>query len=324
MTLKMAVLDTQMQMPQYKVADYKENVWIDWCPGCGDFGIVNAIQSALAKMQTPPHQIAVFSGIGCSSKSPHYFNAYGFHTLHWRVLPSATGAKIGNHKMTVIAVGGDGDGYGIGAGYFLAAGRRNLDFTYIVYNNGVYGLTKGQSSPTLRRGLQTKSMPAPAIVDNVNPIAVALGAGYTWIGRGYALDPRHLADLVQQAIEHRGTALLDVLQTCPTYNDLYTQEWFAGKDKEGTGQKRLYKLEEIGFDPVVHNPSDPDEIIAKKSQALQKSYEWGGRIPIGVFYKIDAPTFEDGLMEHTPALRERALAEMPLERDVTPLFLALA
>ncbi len=316
--IKMAVVNSQPL--KFKVADYKEDIWNDWCVGCGDFGIIAAIQIALANLQTPPHQVAVLSGIGCSGKTPHYINAYGFHTLHGRVLPSATGAKIANHKMTVIAVGGDGDGYGIGAGYFLNTGRRNLDFTYIVYNNGVYGLTKGQSSPTLARGLKTKSMPEAAIQDGVNPIAVALGAGYTFIARGYALDPKHLAGLIQQAIEHRGTALLDVLQTCPTYNDLYTKEWYSGD----AGQKRIYKLEETGYDPVVRDTSNLDEIVAKKSQALMKSYEWGARIPIGVYYQAHAPTYDDALMERTPALREKSLAEMQIDnRDVAPLFRAL-
>ncbi len=319
--IKMAVVDTAL--PQFKVEDYKEEIWNDWCAGCGDFGIVKGIQAALVNMQVPPHRVAILSGIGCSAKTVHYMNTYGFHTLHGRVLPSATGAKLGNHKMTVIAVGGDGDAYGIGAGYFLNTARRNLDLTYIVFDNAVYGLTKGQSSPTLRKGLKTKSMPEPAIQDGVNPIAIALGAGYTWIGRGYALDPAHLAKLIQSAIEHRGTALLDVLQTCPTYNDLYTVEWYAGKGKDPAPGKRLYKLEETGYDPLVHDSSNMDEVVAKKSQALTKSYEWGAHIPIGVFYQINAPTYEDALTERIPALNEYALSEMPLERDVAPLFKAL-
>ncbi len=322
--IKMAVLEPAT-LPKYEVADYKEDLWMDWCPSCGDFGIVRAIQMALTNLQTPPHQVALLSGIGCSAKTVHYVNANGFHTLHGRVLPSATGAKLANHKLTIIAVGGDGDAYGIGAGYFLNSGRRNVDLTYIVFDNAVYGLTKGQSSPTLRRGLQTKSMPEPAIQDNVNPIAIALGAGYTWIGRGYALDTKHLSGLIQQAIEHRGTALLDVLQTCPTYNDLYTVEWFTGKGAEGMGQKRLYKLEDGGYDGVVQDPSNLEEIVAKKSQALVKSYEWGARIPLGVFYKIDVPTYEDALMERLPILREKSLTELVgEERDVTRLFNALA
>src|SRR5579875_665140 len=136
-----------------KPRDYKSDAHINWCPGCGDFGIVTAVQMALAELQLPPHRVAVFSGIGCSGKTPHYIHAYGYHTLHGRVLPVATGAKLSNKDLTVLALGGDGDGYGIGSGYFVNAGRRNVDLTYVVFNNSVYGLTKGQGSPTLRKGL---------------------------------------------------------------------------------------------------------------------------------------------------------------------------
>src|SRR6478672_5697538 len=168
--------------------DFKTEVHNNWCPGCGDFGILAAIQGALAQLQLPPHRVATFSGIGCSGKTPHYLRTYGFHTLHGRVLPVATGAKLANLGLTVLAVGGDGDGYGIGAGYFVNAGRRNLDFTYIVFNNAVYGLTKGQASPTLPKGSKTKSLPEQTILEGINPIALAVGAGYTFIARGYALD----------------------------------------------------------------------------------------------------------------------------------------
>lgn len=304
------------------VRDYQTDVHNNWCPGCGDFGILHAIQMALAQLQIPPHQVAVFSGIGCSGKTPHYINAYGFHTLHGRVLPAATGAKLANPSLTVLAVGGDGDGYGIGAGYFVNAGRRNVDLTYIVFDNGVYGLTKGQAAPTLRKGLKTKSMPEPAIQDGINPIALAIGAGYTFVARGYALDPRHLANLIAAGIRHRGTAFIDVLQTCPTYNDLYTKEWF-GSPSSG----RLYRLEETGYDGEVRDPSNADEVVQKKVQAIAKSYEWGERIPIGVFYRIDLPTYEDGIAARNPRYAQKPLAELSDEelagRDVTPLLHAL-
>ena len=141
------------------IKDYKSELHNDWCAGCGDFGILTSIQMALAQLQLDPDKVAVFSGIGCSGKTPHYINAYGFHTLHGRVLTVATGARLANTKQTVLALGGDGDGYGIGAGYFVGAGRRNVDFAYLVHNNNVYGLTKGQASPTLAKGKKTKSMP---------------------------------------------------------------------------------------------------------------------------------------------------------------------
>ena len=180
--------ETSTPAKKFSLQAYKTEVHVDWCPGCGDFGILSSIQQAFFQLQIPPHRIAMISGIGCSGKTPHYIDTYGLHTLHGRALPVATGAKLANHELTVVAVGGDGDGYGIGAGYFVNSGRRNLDMTYIVFNNGVYGLTKGQASPTLGKGLQTKSMPDPSIQEGINPLAVALGAGYTWIGRGYALE----------------------------------------------------------------------------------------------------------------------------------------
>ncbi|HEY7067579.1 MAG TPA: thiamine pyrophosphate-dependent enzyme [Chloroflexota bacterium] len=301
--------------------DYKTDVHNNWCPGCGDFGILTAIQSALAQLKIPPHKVAVFSGIGCSGKAPHYINAYGFHTLHGRALPTATGAKLANLDLTVLAVGGDGDGFGIGAGYFVNTGRRNLDFTYIVFDNGVYGLTKGQGSPTLARGLQTKSMPEPALQDGINPIALAVGAGYTFIARGFALDVKHLTGLIAAAIEHKGTSFIDVLQTCPTYNDLYTKEWYQGARDS---QPRLYKLEEQGYDSEVHDPSDPEELVAKKLQAIGKSYEWGPRIPLGVYYKANLPTYEQEAIERRPSLGKTPLAAMKLDgRDTTPLLDAL-
>jgi len=309
-----------MTVTPLKAPDFRTEVHNNWCPGCGDFGIITAIQQSFATLQIPPHKIAVLSGIGCSGKTPHYINAYGYHTLHGRVLPVATGMKIANSEMTVVAVGGDGDGYGIGAGYFINSGRRNLDFTYIVYNNGVYGLTKGQGAPTLRKGLMTKSMPEPAIQDGVNPLALAIGAGYTFVARGYALDPRHLSGILTQAIQHPGSAFVDVLQTCPTYNDLYTKEWYAN---QGAGD-RLYKLEESDYDGEVHDPTNMDEVVQKKLQAVAKSYEWGDRIPLGVYYKVEVPSYGAEIAARSPRYGQEPVARMDFSsRDVTPLIESL-
>jgi len=299
---------------------YRTQVHNDWCPGCGDFGIVNAIQMTLLEMQLEPHRVAIFSGIGCSAKTPHYINAYGFHTLHGRVLPIATGAKLANPSLTIIAVGGDGDGLGIGAGHFVNTGRRNLDFTYVLYDNGVYGLTKGQASPTLPKGLRTKSMPAPSIQEGVNPIAMAVASGYTFVARSYALDVRHLKTTLRAAIEHRGSAFIDVLQTCPTYNDINTKEWYAGDDLPSK-TPRLYKLEETGYDGHVVDPTVRNDVNSKKGNALLKSFEWGDKIPIGVFFKLDVATFEDQLARRMPALGEKPFVEQDIyNRNVTPLF----
>ncbi len=289
---------------------------------CGDFGILTGIQMALAQLQLDPDRVAVFSGIGCSGKTPHYINAYGFHTLHGRVLPVATGGRLANTSLTVLALGGDGDGYGIGAGYFVNTGRRNLNFTYLVHNNNVYGLTKGQASPTLSKGKRTKSMPEPAIQDGINPIAMAVAAGYTFIARAYALDPRYTAGIIARAIQHKGSALVDVLQTCPTYNDLYTKEWYEGADLADK-TSRLYKLEERGYDGKVHDPADEQELVAKKAAAVARSYE-REPIPIGVYYEALLPTYEDEVARRIPSFKDTPLAETDtFRRDVQPLLEAM-
>ena len=278
-----------------KLTDYKTEVHNDWCAGCGDFGILNAIQMALADMQVPSHSATIFSGIGCSGKTPHFINTYGIHTLHGRVLPFAQGAKLSNPNLEVIVVGGDGDGLGIGAGHFVSAGRRNVDLLYIVFDNGVYGLTKGQASPTLKLGLKTKSLPQPNVNNSVNPISLALIAGFTFIARGYSYEVRHLKELIKKGIQHKGLAFLDVLQPCPTYNDINTKEWFQGLDNidPNTGKQmpRTYKLEDTGYDGIIHSDDNLDNKMAK---VIEKSNEWGDEIPIGIFYQNEyIPTYED-------------------------------
>ncbi|QDI88526.1 2-oxoacid:ferredoxin oxidoreductase subunit beta [Candidatus Nitrosopumilus sp. SW] len=299
-----------------KMADFKTDVHNDWCPGCGDFGIVNAIQMALAEIGVERDKTAIFSGIGCSGKTSHYINTYGVHTLHGRVLTFAQGAKIANPEMTIVAVGGDGDGLGIGAGHFVAAGRRNVNMTYIIFDNGVYGLTKGQASPTLKLGEQTKSLPSPNTNYNVNPIGLAVASGFTFVARGYSYDVRHLKDLIIQAVNHKGLSFLDVLQPCPTYNDLNTRDWYAGSDLMDEAQKRhsrIYKLEEHGYDPVVHY-NEEAEVNERLTQALIKSLEWGNKIPIGVFYKNEIIT------PYTVRLRDKIpnyLENPPAKQNIT-------
>ncbi len=302
-----------------KLADYKTTVHNDWCPGCGDFGIVNALQMALAEMGIERDKATIFSGIGCSGKTSHFINTYGIHTLHGRVLTFAQGGKLANPEMTVVAVGGDGDGLGIGAGHFVAAGRRNIDMTYIIFDNGVYGLTKGQASPTLKLGEKTKSLPSPNTNYNVNPIGLAVASGFTFVARAYSYDVRHLKDLIVQAVKHKGLSFLDVLQPCPTYNDLNTRDWYAGEDlaKESLERhSRIYKLEDIHFDPVVHYADEIDERLA---QALIKSLEWGNKIPTGIFYKneIISP-FTTRLTDKIPNYMENPPAKQNISKDGIP------
>ncbi len=298
-----------------KMIDFRTDVFADWCPGCGDFGIMNALQMALAELGLRPEQIVMVSGIGCSGKEAHNVKCFGIHTLHGRALPFATGIKLANPNLEVIAIGGDGDGLGIGAGHFVNAGRRNIDMTYIIHNNGVYGLTKGQASPTLKLGLQTNSLPRPNINAGINPIALAIVAGYTFVARSYAYDVKHLKEMIKQAVTHKGLSFVDCLQPCPTYNDINTKDWYAGEDrkdpKTGKAQSRLYRLDETsGWDPVVRSAEQEWE---KQMQAIQRSREWGDHIPIGVFYKNeDEPTFLDRYLKRVPFYRDNPPAKQKL------------
>lgn len=261
--------------------DYAAPQSNDWCPGCGNFGILRAIQGALAELALPPEQVAVFGGIGCSGKTPYYLSTNGIHTLHGRVLPFAQGAKLANPALTVLAVGGDGDGLSIGAGHFVSAARRNVDLTYILFNNGVYGLTKGQGAPTLKQGEQTRSMPVATELAGLDPLSLALVSGYSWIGRGYAYDVAQLTRLLTGAIRHPGTAILEVLQPCPTYNDLYTREWYGGTDPE-TGLPRLYDVAESGHQPLIAAGAG-DEGDAVRAACFERILQRDGRISLGLF-----------------------------------------
>ena len=258
-----------------------------WCPGCGNFGILRALDKALVTLKLEPHQVLIVSGIGQAGKLPHYSRGNVFNSLHGRALPVAIGAKIANPELTVIAIGGDGDGYGEGGNHFLHSLRRNHDITYLVHDNQVYGLTKGQASPTSDEGFITKTTPegaSPAI----NPIGVAIMAGASFVARAFAGDIDYLALLIQKGIRHQGLALIDILQPCVSFNHKNTFKWY---------RERVYKLdEEKGY-----SPSD-------KKQALEKTQEWGERIPIGIIYEQKRPTFEDRL----PALEKGSLVKQKL------------
>ena len=304
-----------------KLVDYKTDVHNDWCPGCGDFGIVNALQMALAEMGIERDKAVIFSGIGCSGKTSHFINTYGIHTLHGRVLTFAQGGKLANPEMTVVAVGGDGDGLGIGAGHFVAAGRRNVDMTYIIFDNGVYGLTKGQASPTLKLGEKTKSLPSPNTNYNVNPIGLAVASGFTFVARGYSYDVRHLKDLIIKAVRHKGLSFLDVLQPCPTYNDINTRDWYAGVDLAQESMERhsrIYKLEDTMYDPLVHY-AEESEVNEKLSQALIKSLEWDTKIPTGIFYQNEIVSpFTTRLTDKIPNYLENPPSKQKISKNGMP------
>ena len=314
----------QQQLPtlatKVKPFQLKSEKPIDWCPGCGDFGIVNAIQQAVSELGLVPWKVNFFTGIGCSGKSSQYLQAYGVHTLHGRVLPYALGSKIVNPDNVVLAAGGDGDGYGIGGGHFLHAGRRNVDITYIVFNNEVYGLTKGQASPTLEVGMQPKSLALPHISQSINPLALAIAAGYTFVARSYSFDAKHLKQTIMAAIEHRGISLVDVHQPCPTYNDLHPKEYYSEKVMEnGTEMPRVYYLDDTDYNGVVADSTDAEAVNAKKIEAIERAYKREERIALGVYWKIDMPTYEDRLQSVIPALQGTSPITIPFhDEDMIP------
>ena len=252
------------------MADLKGKVDPDWCPGCGDFGVLAAVQKALVELQIPNYNVVTVSGIGCSSNFPGFINTYGIHTLHGRALAVATGVKLANHDLTVLVTGGDGDGFGIGGNHFIHTIRRNVDLLYIVMDNQIYGLTTGQTSPTSRVGMKTKSMPFGNIEAPVNPISLALAAGATFVARGFSGEQKHLTELIKQGIQHKGFSLIDVFSPCVTYNHDNTYQWF---------RPRVKKLE----DDTAYDSSD-------WLAAIEKSLLWGDEIPIGKFFeRTDLP-----------------------------------
>jgi 2-oxoglutarate ferredoxin oxidoreductase subunit beta len=302
---------------EHKPQEYKTGVYTDWCPGCGNHGILSAFQLALAEMALEPHNVVVVSGVGNSSKLPHFVKANGVHTLHGRLLPFAMGIKMANPSLEVIGFGGDGDGLGIGAGHFVNAGRRNMDMTYVLHNNGVYGLTKGQASPTLHFGVKTKGIPKPNINEPINVVSLAITAGFTFVARSYAFDVVHLKDMIIQAVKHKGLAIVECLQPCPVYNDINTKDWYAGLDRPdpatGKPRPRLYKLQDNGFDPLVHSEA---EIFKKKVAGFEKAQEWGERIPLGVFYQNPfEPTFENRFTKRIPFYMQNPPAKQPLKDE---------
>ncbi|MDO8567807.1 MAG: 2-oxoacid:ferredoxin oxidoreductase subunit beta [Dehalococcoidales bacterium] len=266
--------------------DYAEASAITWCPGCGNFGILRAMRKALVDLQLPPDKVLMVSGIGQAGKFPHYTHCNVFNGLHGRPIPPAIGAKLANPELTVIAVSGDGDAYGEGGNHFIHAMNRNVNITYMVHNNGVYALTKGQAAPTTDLGFTTRMNPQGAWVA-LRALALAVACDCSFIARGFAGDPDHLAELIKKGITHKGFALIEVLQPCVTYNSKNTFKWYS---------ERVYKLEnEPGYDP------------SDRTAAFNKSLEWGDRIPIGVIYQKERPLFDEyiGTYGKTPLVKEK-------------------
>ncbi len=285
--MSMAVTQ-QASVKPLKPKDFKGKVEPDWCAGCGDFGVLRTLQRACAELGLRPHQILTVSGIGCSSNLPGYFNGYGMHTLHGRALAVATGAQMANHELTVVATGGDGDGYGIGGNHFTHTARRNVDMTYLVMNNQIYGLTTGQVSPTSEKGMKTKSTPYGSVEAPVNPITSAIMNGATYVARGFSGQARQLIDLIKQAIQHKGFALVDVFSPCVTFNHDNDYKFF---------KPRVRRLEDVG-----HDTSD-------WKTACEKAMVWGDDIYIGCFFQKLAPPLHslEGVLDEGGPLAHRNL-----------------
>lgn len=243
---------------------YKSNDEIAWCPGCGNFGILAAIKEALAELKLKPEDIVIVSGIGQAAKTPHYLKANGFNGLHGRALPPAQAIKMVNKNLKVFINSGDGDSYGEGGNHFIHNIRRNVDMVHLVHDNQIYGLTKGQGSPTTAKGQVTSMQFEGVYVEPINPLAIAISAGATFIARSFSGDKEHLKSMIKAAVSHKGYALVDIMQPCVVFNKVNTFKWY--KD-------RIYKLDE-SYDP------------RNKAQALKKVEEFGDEgIPIGILYK---------------------------------------
>jgi 2-oxoglutarate ferredoxin oxidoreductase subunit beta len=270
-----------------------------WCAGCGNYGIINALKKAMTSLNLDLEQTVLTTGIGCAAKIGQYVNTYRIETLHGRSLPVATGVKLANHNLTVIAEGGDGDGMGLGMGHFIHTARRNLDITYFIHNNQIYGLTKGQSSPTSDLGSVTKFTPAPLgnVEQPINIVKMALNAGATFVARGFVGNSTQLVALMAEAIKHPGFAVVDILQPCVTFNHVNTYSWY---------QQRVKVIENMdGYDPT------------SLEKALSFAALWGEEIPIGLYYRKIRPTFNESL----PQLSQEPLAKQTIDNiDITGLM----
>ncbi len=260
-----------------------------WCPGCGNFGIRNAFIDAMTGMGMEPHQFVIVSGIGQAAKFPHYVKCNAFNGLHGRALPVATGIRLANHRMHVIVMTGDGDCYGEGGNHFVHAIRRNINIKLFVHNNQIYGLTKGQASPTSMEGMVTKVQPFGVMSEQFNPLAMAIALDCSFVARGFAGDRAHLAGLFVQAMEHEGFALVDILQPCVTFNKLNTYKWY---------QERVRKID------GGHEEED-------RMEAFRLSLLWGDSIPIGVIFRNRRPTYE----ERNPVISQAPLVEQAFDRS---------
>jgi 2-oxoglutarate/2-oxoacid ferredoxin oxidoreductase subunit beta len=262
-----------------------------WCPACGDFAVLKSMEEACANLGIRPKDIVLVSGIGCSGKITSYFYSYGFHVFHGRTLPIATGIKLANRNLTVLAAGGDGDGYGIGLNHLLHTARRNVDITYIVMDNQCYGNTKGQTSPTSLMDYKSDSTPFGAVEEPIHPLALAIISGATYVAQGFSGDVRQLTRLIQKGIEHKGFSLVNVNSPCVTFNKFNTYDWF---------RQRMLNLDQSSHDS------------RNKLEALKVTMD-DSKTFSGLLYEVERETFEDKLPGF---LRDRPLAFDDLSRSI--------
>ena len=298
--------------PKLTKKSFMSDQEIKWCPGCGDYAILAATQSAMAKIGVPPHEVCVVSGIGCSSRFPYYVSSYGMHSIHGRAPAVATGVKVQNPDLSVWIITGDGDGLSIGGNHLAHILRRNLDVNIILFNNEIYGLTKGQYSPTSQPGTTTKSTPYGSFDRPFSPAKFALGAGASFFARTIDTDPKHMMEVFMQAAEHKGTSLIEVFQNCIIFNDGVHDDFTNRKIRDeytvrlaegeplifGAEKDKALKLEGFDFKTVskdsdgliVHDPSN------KNLAGLLSNLDGkNGPVPLGVIQKVDAPVYEEDL-----------------------------
>lgn len=266
-----------------RLEDYKGQVPA-WCPGCGNFSILKTLKDALVDVGLEPHAITIVSGIGQAAKLPHYTRCNTFNGLHGRALPVATGIRLANHDMPVIVTTGDGDCYGEGGNHLVHAMRRNINISLFVHDNQIYGLTKGQASPTSMEGIKTKNQPLGVFSEQLNPLALAIALDCSFVARGFTGEGVHLKELMKTAVQHRGFSLVDILQPCVTFNKINTYEWY---------KQRVYLLE------AEYNPEN-------RIEAFERSLEWGDRIPLGILYRNNRPVYEERIpiIADTPLVRQ--------------------
>lgn len=274
-------------MAKLKTTDFETDIFPTWCPGCGDWSIWGAIKAALVELDINPHELMVIYGVGCSGNMCSFVNAYGFHSLHGRALPTAIGAKLANHDLPVLVINGDGDNYGEGLNHWIHAMRGNHNVTHIVHDNLIYGLTTGQTAPTSEQGMRTKSTPDGVIEKQVNPLGLALEAGASFIARGFAGEHEHLKDLIVAAMKHDGYSLVDVFQPCVTFNHTQTYDYY---------RERLYDVNKLpDFDPT------------NKEAAHTHAHLWGSQVPIGIIYTEERAVYDEELTQLSTPLATRRI-----------------